>query len=71
MTTKTFREGMFLLRDCYRNFILPDEREGKTWLEILGLDISDEEFIPLIKQYCRTEPVPTCPADLINFKLKQ
>lgn len=70
LTTKTFSEGMKFLQECYptqsfRSF-------NKTWYEVIKLDISDEEFMPLIIQYCRTESaVPTCPADIINFKLKK
>ena len=66
LTTKTFGEGIKFLWGCYSPF-----RVGENWYKVIKLDISDEEFIPLLIQYCRTEPAPTCPADIINFKRKQ
>lgn len=66
LTTKTFGEGIKFLWGCYSNINV-----GANWYEVIKLDISDEEFIPLLIQYCRTKPAPTCPADIINFKLNQ
>lgn len=78
LTIKTLARGIRLLQTCYLNFHVRDaglRLDYVDWLtpwhEVLKLDISEEEFIPLLIQYCRTEPAPTCPADIINFKLKQ
>lgn len=76
LTIKTLAKGIRLLQGCYLDFNLRDAGLNYTdwltpWHEILKLDISDEEFIPLLIQYCRTKPAPTCPADIINFKLNQ
>ena len=67
LTVNNFIEGIQFLQDCYKGFPIPN----KTWYEVIKNDISDEEFMPLITQYCRTEPAPTCPADIINFMLKK
>lgn len=63
LTLETFNKGIEFLWGCYSYFGV-----GKNWYQVIKLDITDEEFMPLIIQYCRTEHAPTCPADIINFK---
>lgn len=73
LTVKHFNEGIQFLKACYIG--LPIAccycSELKPWYDVIKLDISDEEFMPLLIQYCRTEPAPQCPSDIINFKLKK
>ena len=71
LASNTFCEGMTFLFKCYKDFSLPSGDAAKAWYGVVKLDLSNEELLPLISQYCRTESAPTCPADIINFKRKQ
>jgi len=66
---ETFVNGLTLVKKCYLGFDISTE-DGRAWYEIIKSEIEEEAFLPLVFNYCKSESVPTCPADLIRFGKK-
>lgn len=66
LTFETFSKAMIFLRRCYLDFEL-EPGEATHWYQILKKKFSEDGLFPAIFEYCKFEPKPTCPEDIIDF----